>query len=70
MSATATDPTPEPLVPLERVIEHLGLSASAFYSLRYRDEGPPAYRLGRRLMYRWSDVERWVESRRDPRPVA
>jgi predicted DNA-binding transcriptional regulator AlpA len=61
----------EPLVPLEPVLNYTGLTRSAYYSLRHRGEGPPAYRLGKRLMFRWPDVERWVESRRDrPRPAA
>lgn len=69
MTDTAT--AREPLIPLEVVLEHTGLTASAFYSLRHRGEGPPAYRLGKRLMFRWSEVEAWIESRRDaPEPAA
>jgi predicted DNA-binding transcriptional regulator AlpA len=63
-------PTPEPLVPLEPVLDYTGLTKSGFYSLRHRREGPPAYRIGRRLMFRWSDVEAWVELRRDDGPGA
>lgn len=55
----------EPLVPLEPVLEHIGMTRSAYYSLRHRGEGPPAYRLGKRLMHRWSEVEAWIESRGD-----
>jgi predicted DNA-binding transcriptional regulator AlpA len=61
----------EPLVPLETVLDHTGLTASAFYSLRHRGEGPPAYRLGKRLMFRMSEIETWIDSRRDaPEPAA
>jgi len=60
----------EPLIPLEPVLDYTGLSRSAYYSLRHRGDGPPAYRLGKRLMFRWSDVETWVESRRDREPAA
>lgn len=61
----------EPLVPLRPVLDYTGLTASAYYSLRHRGEGPPAYRLGKRLMHRMSEVEAWVESRRDdPRSAA
>ncbi len=61
----------EPLVPLDDVLAHTGLTPAAFYSMRHRGDGPTAYRLGKRLMFRWSDVERWLESRRDnPRSAA
>lgn len=53
------------LVPLEPVLEFSGLSRQAFYSLRSRGEGPPAYRMGRRLMFAWPDVLAWAESRRE-----
>jgi predicted DNA-binding transcriptional regulator AlpA len=46
--------TREPLVPLEEVLAHTGLTRSAFYSLRHRGQGPPAYRLSKRLMFRMS----------------
>jgi predicted DNA-binding transcriptional regulator AlpA len=61
----------EPLVPLEDVLRYTGLTRSAYYSLRHRGEGPPTYRLGRRLMFKWPEVLAWVETRRDaPRATA
>lgn len=66
---TAADP--EPLIPLEPVLDRMGgVTASAFYSMRHRGEGPPAYRVGKRLMFRWSEVEAWLQTRRDPQPAA
>jgi predicted DNA-binding transcriptional regulator AlpA len=59
-----------PLVPLEEVLDYTGLTASSFYSLRHRGQGPPAYRIGRRLMFRWNEVEAWIDSRHDTvRPI-
>jgi predicted DNA-binding transcriptional regulator AlpA len=59
------------LVPVEVVIEHVGLSRSAFYALRHEGGGPPAYKIGKRLMFKWADVEAWIETKRDtPRPAA
>jgi predicted DNA-binding transcriptional regulator AlpA len=55
----------EPLVPLEQVLDYTGLTPSGFYSMRHRGAGPPAYRFGKRLMFKWSDVENWAESHRD-----
>lgn len=58
------------LVPLEPVLEFIGLTHAAFYSLRSRGQGPPAYRIGRRLMFAWPDVLEWAEQHRDPVPAA
>jgi predicted DNA-binding transcriptional regulator AlpA len=64
-------PAREPLVPKEPVLEHLGLTENAFYSMRHRGDAPPAYRVGRRLMFRWSEVEQWLAGRREqPEPAA
>ena len=60
----------EPLTPIEPVLEYTGLTRQAFYSMRHRGDGPPAYSLGRRLMFKWSEVEEWVESRRDDQRTA
>lgn len=55
----------ERLEPLEKVLEFTGLTHAAFYSLRSRGQGPPAYRIGRRLMFAWPDVLEWAEQRRE-----
>ncbi len=60
----------ETLVPLGPVLDYTGLTPSGFYSMRHRGAGPPAYRIGKKLMFRWSDVEAWVETRRDEREPA
>lgn len=31
---------------------------------RHRNEGPPSFRLGRRVMYRRGDVSAWIEAAR------
>ena len=43
----------------------LGIPARTIYSWRQRGEGPPAYRVGKHLRYRRSDVETWLAGRRD-----
>lgn len=57
--------TREPLVPKEDILDYIGMSERAFYNARHRGDGPPAYRIGRRLMFRWSEVEDWLARRRD-----
>lgn len=61
----------EPLVDVEEVCRFTGMTRNGYYSLRHQGGGPPAYRIGRRLMHRWSEVEAWVASRgADPQSAA
>jgi predicted DNA-binding transcriptional regulator AlpA len=43
--------------------KHLGLSENTLNSWRSRQIGPRALRLGRRVVYRVSDLELWLSSR-------
>jgi excisionase family DNA binding protein len=45
------------------VAERLRMSVAALYSLRHRGEGPPAIRLGRRVLFPESELERWLAER-------
>lgn len=48
------------------LVEKTGIPGSTWEDWRYRNAGPPFYRLGRRLIrYRWADVEAWLETRRE-----
>jgi len=47
----------------------LNVPVHVVYGLRHRGEGPPATRVGRELRFARRDVERWLESRREPTPV-
>ncbi len=33
-------------------------------TMRARGQGPAYFKLGRRVLYRWTEVEEWIESRR------
>lgn len=56
----------EPLLDIHDLARHLGMSPEAVYVLRSRGLGPPAVRLGKRsIRFRASDVEKWLESRRE-----
>jgi excisionase family DNA binding protein len=57
--------TDEDLHDLDWLSGLLGVPQRTIYSWRQRGEGPPAYRIGKHLRYRRSDVEAWLESRRD-----
>ena len=54
---------------LQWLSEYLGaeepISHRTIYNWRLRGEGPPAYRIGKYLRYRRSDVDAWLEGKRD-----
>jgi len=50
------------LLTSERVARYLGISASAFYQLRYRHGGPPAVRIYGSLRFRREDLLDWITS--------
>jgi hypothetical protein len=35
---------------------------TTIYSWRYRREGPPGFRVGRHVRFRWTDIERWIDA--------
>jgi excisionase family DNA binding protein len=53
------------LMTVEEVAEYLGLSVDTLYSYRSNgaDLGPPAIRIGRRLRWRQTDVDAWIDER-------
>jgi predicted DNA-binding transcriptional regulator AlpA len=36
---------------------------ATLYAWRYHREGPPGFRVGRHVRYRWTDVEEWISLR-------
>ncbi len=44
--------------------ERYGISPVTAERWRCRGNGPPFYRFGRRIIYRVSDIEAWLEARR------
>lgn len=55
------------LIDLETLAAYLGVPVATVYDWRARHLGPPAYRVGKRLMFAVPDVQAWLEQRRDPR---
>jgi excisionase family DNA binding protein len=59
----------EPLHGLQWLSEYLGsedpIPLRTIYNWRQRGEGPPAYRVGKYLRYRRSEVDAWLEGQRD-----
>jgi excisionase family DNA binding protein len=49
-----------PLASIEEVASYLGVPVATLYRWRSRREGPPGFRIGRHVRFRWADVETWV----------
>ncbi len=47
-----------------QVAEYLGVKVSWLYD-NYRQEGIPSYRVGRGLRFRQSDLDHWLDERRE-----
>jgi predicted DNA-binding transcriptional regulator AlpA len=48
-----------------QVAAYLGLARITAQTRRQKGKDwPPAYRFGRRVMYRWSEVEAWAAARK------
>jgi excisionase family DNA binding protein len=51
----------ERLLTVEELAEYLGVPVATIYAWRYRREGPPGFKVGKHVRYRWRDVEEWIE---------
>lgn len=49
------------LLNVEQLANYLGVPVATLYQWRYRREGPPGFRVGRYVRYRWTDVAEWIE---------
>ncbi|MEU0626664.1 helix-turn-helix domain-containing protein [Streptomyces sp. NPDC005989] len=47
---------------LPRAAEYLGISPNTLYVWRHRRQGPPSFRMGRRVMYRITALDAWVQA--------
>lgn len=56
---------PEPLLTLKEAADYLRLTPSALYGQRHRGEKPGALgiRVGRKVLYRPSDIESFLDER-------
>jgi excisionase family DNA binding protein len=51
------------LLTVEDLADYLDVPVATIYAWRYRRRGPPGFRVGRHLRFRWGDVEDWIEGR-------
>ncbi|MFD4123681.1 helix-turn-helix domain-containing protein [Streptomyces globisporus] len=45
---------------LQDAAKYLGISPNTLYVWRHRRQGPPSFRMGRRVMYRITALNQWV----------
>lgn len=53
------------LMTAAEVADELRIPLATFYAWRHRGTGPPAYRVGRHLRFRRSDIDQWLDERFD-----
>jgi excisionase family DNA binding protein len=51
----------ESLATTAEVAAFLQIPSKTLYRWRYMGKGPPAYRVGRHLRFRWVDVNAWLD---------
>jgi excisionase family DNA binding protein len=51
------------LLTIQQLAEYLDVPTATLYAWRYRGVGPPGFRVGKHVRFRWADVERWIEGR-------
>lgn len=51
---------PSHLLSAQELADYLDVPLKTIYAWRHRRIGPPGFRVGRHLRFRWSDVERWI----------
>jgi len=49
------------LLTVEDLAAYLEVPVATIYAWRHHRNGPPGFRVGRHLRFRWSDVERWID---------
>lgn len=51
------------LIDTNELAEKTGIAASTWNKRRLTGDSPPHMKIGRRVLYRWSDVEAWLEGK-------
>jgi excisionase family DNA binding protein len=59
-------PQTDRLMTVEELAEYLGLPVATIYKQRSEGTGPPGMRLGKYVRFKRSEVEAWLETKRDP----
>ncbi|MER5490550.1 helix-turn-helix domain-containing protein [Streptomyces sp. NPDC002490] len=60
MPQTTTSQHGTAFLSLPQAATYLGLSPNTLYVWRHRRQGPPSFRMGRRVMYRITTLDEWI----------
>jgi len=64
----------EPMLPeyltVDEVAHLLRTPVASLYQWRYKGYGPPARKVGRKLLYERGEAVRWIEAQTDPNRAA
>lgn len=58
----------DPLLSPTELAAYLAIPVQTIYQWRHRGEGPPGYRVGRHVRYRWRDIQAWLAEQTDDIP--
>jgi excisionase family DNA binding protein len=61
--------SPDRLLTVKDLAEYLGVPVATIYAWRHRREGPPGFRVGRHLRFRWGDVHQWISDKLKADPL-
>lgn len=64
MSTTNPTDIDQLLSPAE-LADYLSIPVQTIYQWRHRGDGPPGYRVGRHVRYRWTDIQTWLDDQAD-----
>jgi len=53
------------LLSIEELARYLAVPPKTLYAWRAHGDGPPGFRVGRHVRYRWADVQAWILQRID-----
>jgi predicted DNA-binding transcriptional regulator AlpA len=56
----AEPPISDPIIDTKAVSQQTGIPAGTLRYFRHNDQGPASFSLGRRVVYRQSEVDRWI----------
>jgi excisionase family DNA binding protein len=63
-SESFRDPAKEPLLIVKDAAKYLGLAPQTLAKMRLSGDSPPFYKLGRRVLYKRTELDSWVTARR------
>ena len=57
------------LLTVEELADYLAVPVATIYAWRHRRQGPPGFRVGRYVRFRWGDIQQWISDRTGAGPL-